>query len=465
MHLQLRKESETVLRCWSALLQCFFQDLLWRLKDACREGDPEFTLLDKRERLIKWCDLPRCIQEYADDPNDGNWSRAFTAATILVDLACLSGNSTPSIHGWHASIDCQPVFDLIGLPGGTEEEQTKLVTMACKIVIKLGQDTGISHVLRVYRPSVDALIRTAFNHVKDRVNLADCAMLAIENNASLEALLGILKLAQPFLNDTLSVAKMMIGNAVLAEDDQIIAKCINAQLLHKLTDEERQSLLAFIEDDANLGNFKGGSALTNLIKQLARKRVVRKTKTAGNASGSAADVTSLDHHPTSEQPDAVYSVIMDRHTQHHIPTIQDYTSRHLLSDPFVQAENQAFVGANPFVHKDAANPFANENPFYDNKYPKGTTSQVESDSTEREGPGKILERNEMEATYNSPNALETQDPENRSEPDNNKRSFRNRTRINYTEYDDHIIKMDSKGSKDLAVESPAKKPKRQHIRL
>lgn len=462
VHLQLRKESESILKCWSAMLQCFFQDLLWRLKDACKDGDPEFMLLDKRDRLVKWCDLSRCVQEYVDDPNDGHWSRALSTASILVDLACLSSNSIPSIHGWRTDIDCQAVFDLLGFPGGTEEERIKLVTMACKTIIKLGQDTGIRHVLRVYHPSVDALIRAAFNHVKDRVNMVDCAMSAIENNTNIEALMGILKLAQPFLNDSLSVSKMMLSNAVLAEDDQIIAKCINPHLLPKLTDEERRSLLDFIEDDVNLGNFKGGPALANLIKQLGRKKIVRKIRTAGDAAiSSAADAPSVDH-PTSEQPNVEYNVIMDRHTQHPVPTLNDYNNKHILSDPFVQAEMQTFTGASPFVQEDAANPFADENPFYDTKYSDGRTSQVESEDAKMEGKGHSHKDPELRGK-------EIQGSENRSESDN-KRTFRNRTRINYAEPEDYVAKKNSgklkkSGGEDVGMESPAKKPKRQHIRL
>ena len=137
-----------------------------------------------------------------------------------------------------------------------------MVTMACKTVIKLGHDTGIRHLLRAYHPSADALIRAALHHVKDRVDVRECAMSAIENNTNIEALMGILKLTLPLLPDVLPfIAKLMIGNAVLAEDDQIIAKCINTPLLPKLSDEDRRALLDFIEEDSNLGNFKGGPAL------------------------------------------------------------------------------------------------------------------------------------------------------------------------------------------------------------
>ena len=67
--------------------------------------------------------MSRFIQEYVDDPNEGNGSRAFSTASILVDLACLSTRPIPLIHGWSVDIDCRAVFDLLAFPGGTEEDR------------------------------------------------------------------------------------------------------------------------------------------------------------------------------------------------------------------------------------------------------------------------------------------------------------------------------------------------------
>lgn len=378
-------EDPILAECWNSLLLCLVHDCIWRLKRAMTLDEADHDLADRRARLLRWCFCAERLADYRRNPTKVRWDLAFTAAGICVDLACLSMHDVAQAPGWKTSIDCKSLFELLQFDRAYGD--VKVMTMACKLVVKLGIVDGMHHILRAYHQSCEALIRVAWQHCKPLISSVDAVVqLAIGDMRDSDRLNGIMRLVFGDICDYATTCKTLIQAAINADDDTIIGKLVVHLVLPKLDADQREQLSIWLDSGVSFGAFKGGPAFTLLVKTLRRKPANRakKAKDAAPADGASSGVATSEADVRDDKLDVrqdPYKVVTDRHTQNDpIPDNDDKST-------FLAARSKRGVDReqqDDFLGSDAGNPFQQNNPFQliEGGAAAGGMSQVVSDREE-----------------------------------------------------------------------------------